>query len=186
MDFLWGWVMMSRENQEKQVQEQQIKASSSDDTIAINFSSLGKQMVSFLEKYSLVFLILISLLLSVYIRMAPVYLPLAYDVARGNVDASIKSLIAGKVQEQYPQLPEANKQQLVEQGFAEVKAKGEFNFNNQQYNIDELTKQTAEELRKNFQNEDGHTYLLDIDTYYFSGQARNYVEHGFEEDVEVD
>lgn len=162
------------------------KQHSTGDALTINLPELWQQAVLFVKKYHIVLLLLIPLFLSVYIRMTPLYLPATDDFAQQNVENSIRSLIAGKINAEYPQLPEANKQQLVEQGLTEVKQRGEFTFQDQRYVIKDLTQQASDELKMQFQNEDGHTYLLDIDTYYFARQARNYVEHGFEEDAELD
>jgi hypothetical protein len=94
----------------------------SDDEFSIDLSSLRtffKKIASGRNKaWLMVILILIPIFFSVYFRMYSYYLPVTDDWAFNNIYNSVRSQVSGQINQQYPNLPAPNKNQLIdEQGF---------------------------------------------------------------------
>ena len=123
-------------------------------------------------KYGSWLLILIPIFLSIFFRMTPAYLPITDDWAADSVENSLKSQITQQINGQYPNLPQTNKQDLVNQEYESyVKAnKGQ---------IEQQIEQTSQYFKTQMQDEDGQTYLLAIDPWLWAGYTRNYIENGY-------
>ena len=52
--------------------------------------------------------------------------------------------------------------------------------------IEQQTKQLSNDFKKHFQDEDGQTYLLAIDPYYYMRTVENSLDHGYGADKIVD
>jgi len=116
-------------------------------------------------------LILIAILVSSYFRLQPAYLPITDDWAESSIYSYYKSGISNDIAQQYPNLPEQNRNALVEEEFNNFL---ETNSNQIKLEIDTLSQQYKNE----FQDDTGQTYLLAIDPYYWYAEASNYVEYG--------
>ncbi len=153
--------------------------------ISIDFGKIALKIWTWCKANYLIFLILIPILLSIYIRIQPVYLPAIDNAAEANIRSSIQQSITDQVNAQYPNLPEENKQKIVQQQLDTIYAAGTIDYMGQQIAIEELVKQNAQQLKAQFQDESGLTYLGEIDPWYFYRLAENYLEHGYEGDVEI-
>jgi len=120
--------------------------------------------------------ILIAGFLSVYLRMMPAYLPATDDWARNSVYNSIRSQVRSGINQQYPNLPDANKDSLVEVEFKKL-------LKSQKGPIEQQVKGTSEFFKSNLKNEKGTTYLLAIDPYYWYRYSRNVIERGTTGDI---
>lgn len=148
------------------------KESSEVDEIQVNWSKI----TDFFKKYGVVFLALIPIILSIYIRMQPAFLPITDDWATNNVINGIRSQIRNAIDQQYPNLPNANKNALVDTELQKVirENKGQ---------IDEQIKAASRFFKSLFQDEDGKNYMPDIDPYYWVRYAQNIVENGHPGDI---
>lgn len=153
--------------------------------LAIDFQSIVQKTYFWMKKNYVIFLLLIPILLSISIRIQPAYLPLLDDSAENNVYNSIKGSVEQTIAAQYPHLPDANKQALVLQKMEELYAQGTIDFYGQQVSIAELVEENARQLKEQFQDDTGLTYLGEIDPWYFYRLAENYLEHGYEGDIEI-
>ncbi|PIO03351.1 hypothetical protein COT48_05300 [Candidatus Woesearchaeota archaeon CG08_land_8_20_14_0_20_47_9] len=142
------------------------------DEVSIDFKAIGQ----FLLKYKTVILLLIPLILCVYLRMIPADAPYTEEWARTSVADYYKSQIRAQINEQYPNLPDANKNALVEEEFQRLQ-KG------QGQTMDQQIKQTADYYRSVLQDENGNYYMPDIDPYYWFRYAKNILEHGHPGDI---
>ncbi len=148
------------------------KTAESEEEIAVNW---GKA-VDFFKKYGIVFIALIPIILSIYIRMQAGFLPITDNWAADSVINSIKSQIRAGIDQQYPNLPDANKNALVDTELQKVFAQ-----NRQQ--IDQQVKATSDYFKSFFQEENGKNYMPDIDPYYWFRYAKNIVERGHPGDI---
>jgi len=118
-----------------------------------------------------VFLIFIAMWFSTHYRMYPADLPFAENAARQSIDQSINQQVELQISQQYPNLPTAEKQQLINVEVAKVKeaykADLETNVQNQ-----------AAMIRSQLQDDSGQTYLLAIDPYLWYGHTKNYLDCG--------
>ncbi|RMF06660.1 hypothetical protein D6764_01745 [Candidatus Woesearchaeota archaeon] len=129
--------------------------------------------------YRLIILIAIPMLLSIFLRAQPLYLPITDDWAQRNVESYYKNQISQQINQLYPNLPDANKNALIESEFIKVKQQ-------QAQEIQQQAKDLSKEFKSRFQDESGQTYLLAIDPYLFYRHARNYVRYGRPGEVVVD
>ena len=143
-----------------------------DKEIAINWHKIG----DFFKNYSVVFIALIPIILSIYIRMQAGALPITDDWAANSVINGIKSQIKASMDQQYPNLPDANKNALVDTQIQKILSQ-----NKQQ--IEEQVRQTSNYFKSFFQDENGKNYMPDIDPYYWFRYAKNIVEHGHPGDI---
>ena len=157
------------------------------DDIQFNLSGIknifkGNEWAGFWKKYgaavAIIIAILIPMLFSIHFRMYPSNLPATDEWARSSIYNSYRSQIASQINQQYPNLPEANKNALVDQEFEKIiKAQGK--------EIEDQIKGTSDYFKSRFKDDDGQTYLLAIDPYLWYGEARNYLNYGHLGDKKV-
>ncbi len=143
-----------------------------EEDVSVNWS----KVFDFLKTYGVVFIALIPIILSIYVRMQAGYLPFADDWARNSVTNNIRSQITSAIDQQYPNLPDANKNALIDGEIQKVMSQ-----NKKQ--IDDQVKATSDYVKSFFQDESGKNYMPDIDPYYWFRYAKNIVEHGHPGDV---
>lgn len=129
------------------------------------------------NEYTLVaILLIISIFFSIYFRAYPAYLPVTDQWATNSAYNAIKNNIAAQVNQQYPNLPSSNKNQLIDQQMEIV-------FKEQKTQIDQQIKATSEHFRSRLQKDDGQTYLLAIDPYQHLRRAENILKNGHQGDI---
>jgi len=146
----------------------------SQDEIELDLSkiSLSKDsVIAFFKKYGIVFLVLIPVLLSAYIRLIPADLPITDDWAKASVENHYRNQITAQVRQQYPNLPDQNMESLVKQQYAQY-------YQQNRATIQQQIAQTSQQFKSQFQDENGYTYMPDIDPYTYLRYARNYIDHG--------
>ncbi len=143
------------------------KETSSDQEISVNFDSI----VRFLKKYGVVLIVLIPIILSIYVRMQAGLLPFADSWASASVMNEMRAQIASGVEKSYPNLPESNKNEIVNREFQKA-------VDQNRAQIDQRIFATSAYIKSFFQDEQGKNYMPDIDPYYWFRYAKNIVEHG--------
>jgi dolichyl-phosphooligosaccharide-protein glycotransferase len=123
--------------------------------------------------------ILIAIILSSYFRLMPVYLPITDQWAENSVNNFYQQQLRQQIDAQYPNLPQANRDALVQTEFQALVA-GDTG----QFTQDKA--QLSQQFKANFQDENGDTYLLAIDPYLWYSQARNVVNYGHLGDTIID
>ncbi len=111
----------------------------------------------------------------VWMRAQGKDLPITNDWARDTVHNSIRSQLRGSIADQYPHLPDANKNTLVEEQLQQI-------LSQQQASVDTQIEATAGYFRSRFQYEEGgrsYPYMPDIDPYVYVRYAKNYLAHGY-------
>ncbi|MCX6709103.1 MAG: FKBP-type peptidyl-prolyl cis-trans isomerase [Candidatus Woesearchaeota archaeon] len=142
---------------------------------------------SFVEKHALLFALLAILLLQfapngdgkypwggVWMRMQVQNLPFADSAAASTVENYITQQVSSQVQQNYPNLPEANRQKVVDD------LKKKFKDENK-VQLEQETKNVAQEIREHYQYDANGTkflYMPDIDPYFYLRFARNLLETG--------
>jgi asparagine N-glycosylation enzyme membrane subunit Stt3 len=133
--------------------------------------NLWKITKSFFLTYGVIFLLIIPIILSVFLRMTPAYLPITDEWAKMTIDNSVKNSLASEINSQFPNMGATERQNLINQQFNELVASDQETYNSQ---INSISSQFKSEL----QMDDGQTYLLAIDPYYWLYYARNILDHG--------
>jgi asparagine N-glycosylation enzyme membrane subunit Stt3 len=150
---------------------------SEDDAVAIDFSGIknffSANGVS-MQKWIMILLLLIPIIFTIVIRLSPAQLAATDDWARSSVNNYYKNSIAQQVDQQYPNLPAAQKDTLLNQQFTEFEKTNKAQ-------IDQQVAQTSEYFKTGFRYEENNktwTFLGDLDSYFWLRQARNLRDHG--------
>ncbi|MBD3202920.1 hypothetical protein GF327_01390 [Candidatus Woesearchaeota archaeon] len=141
--------------------------SKKDDEIDIDTDKL----IQITKKYGTFLVVLIPLFINIYFRLHPHYLPITDDFAQQSVYNSIKNDITNQINQQYPNLPAENKKAMVNERFEVV-------LSQQKNDIQKAILQNSEYLKSKFKDENGYTYLGDIDSYFYMRHAKNIIEKG--------
>lgn len=133
-----------------------------------------KSAIKFFKRYSTIFLILIPVLITIYLRLQPMQLPMTDDWAENTVHNYYKNQIASQINQQYPNLPNTNKEALIEAEFEKF----------MQENRDMLDQQismTSQGFKDRMMYDSGdskYVYLGDIDSYFWLREVRKLNNNG--------
>lgn len=116
-------------------------------------------------------LILIPLVVSFSLRMAPASLPVTDSWASSAVYNRIKASLGQEINQQYPNLPDAQKQELLTNMFTKM-------LQERRDDIQGSIEKTSQYFKERLKNANGSTYLLAIDPYTYFRRARNILEKG--------
>lgn len=130
-----------------------------------------KKLFEFFAKHHTIFLLLIPLFLSIFIRIQPAYLPVTDEWAKNAVFDSMRSQIRSQINQQYPNLPDQNKDALVENELQKV-------IQQQKAQVEQQIKGTSNFFKSKLQDDSGQTYLATIDPYYWLRYSQNILENG--------
>lgn len=149
----------------------------------IDFSKIKKIFhYKHLNLVILLVLLIIPILLTVYIRLQPQYLPATDNWAINSVHNYYKNSITQQINSQYPNLPQQQKDSLVNDQFnAFLKTNKD--------QMDTQITETSNYFKTGFQyTENGHTYtfLGDLDSYFYLRQSRNIQDKGMVCDAVID
>jgi len=139
-----------------------------EDEVAIDW----KKTLLFFKKHSILFLIIIPLFFSVFMRIQPVYLPMTDRWAEDSIINSLKSQVQTAIDQQYPNLPEQNRDELVNTELQKI-------MKEQKSQIDQRIKGASDFFKSRLKDDDGNTYLLAIDPYFWMRHSKNVAEKGY-------
>jgi len=155
----------------KNIFKRSSKETTSDEDIAIDF----KKIRNFISEHRVVLLLLILLIipisLSVFLRIQPAILPITDQWATDSVINNLRSQIRGQINQQYPNLPDQNRNALVENELQRM-------LREQRSQIDDQVRATSNFFKSRLQDDTGQTYLLAIDPFFWMRHARNILENG--------
>ncbi len=139
--------------------------------LELKFNS--KKVKEFWKKYylTLVILLLIPMFLAGFFRAYTYDLPITDDWAEQTIMDNIQSQIGNNILQQYPDIDQQTYNNLVSQQ-TNLYVKENSNQINQQIEI------LSNQIKSNFQDDSGQTYLLAIDPYHYYRQAQNVLENG--------
>ncbi len=143
------------------------KETEDEDAIAIDWKKTG----DFVKKYQIVFLLLIPILFSIFLRVQSAYLPITDDWAEDSVINNLRNQVRSQVDQQYPNLPPDNKNDIVEREVNKL-------LKEQKGQIQQQIQGTSNYFKSRLQDDKGQTYLLAIDPWFWMRHARNVLENG--------
>ena len=142
---------------------------------------MGRELLK--NKYFWITLaIIIPLLTSLYLRTYPARLTITKDWARSSVESNIKNSIIEQINKQYPYLPQAQKEELVNKQLKEVEQQYRQEINEQ---INQLASYYKSRFQLEYDKNRSTTYLLAIDPYTYYRYTRNYLDHGHAGDIKI-
>lgn len=130
-----------------------------------------KKIWEFIVKYRAFFIILFAVLVMFNFRNFPNELPVTDDWARQSVYNYYKGQVAGQISQQYPNLPDANRNTLIEDQFRNY-------YNQNKAGVEQQVTQTSQYFKQHLKDDKGYTYLADIDSYFWLRQAENVLKRG--------
>ncbi len=117
------------------------------------------------------FLILLAFGTSVYLRTMPLHLPITEEWAGSTVTNFYRNQLQQQAQQQFPNLPEQNRQALLQKEWEKFSQENQQLLQNQ---IRELSLQ----YKNQFRDDNGTPYLLGIDPYHYYRQTFNVLTYG--------
>ncbi|MGM5482427.1 MAG: STT3 domain-containing protein [Nanobdellota archaeon] len=154
-----------------------------------NFSG-NKGLLSFFSKNRVIILvlsfILLSIIFSVHYRSYPSDLPMTQDLAENSIKNMVKNNIASQAKSKYPNLPQDQLKEIINKQTSSVLSQGQLNYQGQTIQIDQIVQQQSNYFKEKLKHDDGNTYLLAIDPYYYYRHTRNYLIEGNEWGAEHD
>jgi asparagine N-glycosylation enzyme membrane subunit Stt3 len=166
-----------KEHKQEEKSSRSHRSEKSDEFSFSSFKFLTNKKV--LTVLSIIFLLVIAFGTSWYFRTRTLDLPVTRDWAENNVAQYYKQQIRSQVDKQYPNLPVASKNPIVESEYVKFyatnKAAIEANVNDAQ-----------KFFLSNLQDDHGLTYILNIDSFYFFRRAELIVNTGHYYDTLVD
>ncbi len=152
-----------------------------DEEVSIDFSKVKKLFSSqfwkgypLVWKYVWVLLVIIPLVLSVSVRMQSADMPVTDAWAKNTVYNYYQNSVAQQVNNQYPNLPQAQRDQIIAQEFQKL-------LSSQGAMLDQQVRETSAYFRSTYEyevNGTSYVYMPDIDPYHYLDLARNYLDHG--------
>ncbi len=139
--------------------------------ISLDFKGIANFFVQNKKWLIPLFIILLTFSVSFYFRTMPQRMPIAEEWAENSVYSFYKNQLNSQILSQYPNLPEANRNTMVEKQFNEIlKTNGEA--------IKQQIKGGAEQYRNFFRDDAGTLYLLGIDPWHYYRMVSNVLEYG--------
>ncbi len=140
-----------------------------------------KKVGEFWKKYHLtiIVLLLIPIFLAGFFRAYTYDLPVTDNWAEQTVISNIEAQIQQNILQQYSDIDQQSLNNLVKQQLNLYLSENKAEVNSQ---IEQFSKQ----IKSQYQDESGQTYLLAIDPYHYFRQAENIIEHGHVGDELVD
>lgn len=126
-----------------------------------------------------ILLFVVPLLICLFLRVTPYYIPIADQWAHQTVYNSLQAQVYSRLQSSYPGLGPQELQDVVKEEVNKV-------IQEQGAELAQAEQQTAEAFRNRLRNDNGTTYLLAIDPYYYLRNAQNILEHGYEADIKTE
>lgn len=123
------------------------------------------------KTYITLLLILIPVLLTIYVRTLNMSWPITDEWAQSTVLNYYQNQMRQQVTQQYPNLPAANREQLVQENVQQFMKQNKAQ-------VDQQIASTSADMKAFFQDENGFPYMPDIDTYAHLRYVRNLVEKG--------
>jgi len=125
-----------------------------------------------------VILVFLVLFISYDIRSGPITLDGLDKRIEANTYSQIQNMITQNIDQQYPDLNQVYKQELIQKEYQKVLDTGEYELNNQSIIVSDIVTQNSQNVKNQFKAENGQTYLNAIDPYYFLGISTNYYKNG--------
>ncbi len=178
-----------KEEREK-ITELKKESKEDEEIISIDFKGIIKRVKNIIDKHPAAIILILLLVLQflpnagflpwggVWMRLTTKDLPITDDWAISTVYNYYKGQIASSVNQQYPNLPDARKNQIVEEEFQKL-------LKSQKDQILQQIGEASNAFKSQFQyelNGKTYTYMPDIDPYAFLRYTRNLIEKGSYED----
>ncbi len=155
--------------------EENLNDNNSED-VKLDFSGVKKFFKRIdMEAFVVTMLVLSCMILVLYIRMLPAALVVTDDWAANTIQQNIKGQVSAQVDAEFPALPQQNRDDLIAKRTTEFTTlhKAEIVQAEQQ-----ISEQYKSYMRYTAEDGQQHTYLGDLDSYFWLRYTRNVLHHG--------
>jgi len=142
-----------------------------DDELSVDFSKITTFAKTNAKWIIPALFILIAMFASVYLRTMPLRMSITDEWADNTVNNFYQNQVTAQINQQYPNLPQQNRDALVQNELQKLKEKNKDQVNND-------IKQVSQQYKDQFRDDQGTLYLLGIDPYYFYRQTEYRLENG--------
>ena len=150
------------------------------------FSVDFKKIIGFFDKNKKylvpILIIFIAIFFSVHLRLYSLSLPVTEEWANGNIVNFNKQVISAQVNQLYPNLPDQNKNKLVNDELQNLLNLGQVYVPGpeglQQVSYKDALREYSKSFKSRLQDDSGQTYLLAIDPYFWMRHANNVIKNG--------
>jgi dolichyl-phosphooligosaccharide-protein glycotransferase len=147
----------------------------------LEFKFNSKKIIEFWKKYylTIIVLLLIPMFLAGFFRAYTYDLPITESWAEQTVVGNIQAQVGNNILQQYPEIDQQTYNNLITQQTNLYLKENSAQINQQ---INSLSQQ----IKSQYQDDSGQTYLLAIDPYHYYRQAQNILENGHVGDEIID
>jgi len=117
-------------------------------------------------------LLLVAFFSSVYLRSMTSYLPVTDSWAKSSINSQIRAQISGQVANAYPNLPDANRNEIIDEQLDKFWKENSNQIAGQKAQLSQFYK-------SHLKNDDGQTYLLEMDPWFWMRFTQNILDHGY-------
>jgi len=152
--------------------KENVPSSHKEEELSLDLSKLGVTLKNNVKWLIPLACILIAVFASVYLRTMPERLPITDDWAQNTVFNYYKNNVATQINQQYPNLPDTNKNVLIEKEWQKF-----YDQNKDKLNNDIV--QVSKQYKDQFKDDQSTLYLLGIDPWHYYRQSSYALENGY-------
>ncbi len=168
----------------KRKKPQKNQKENTNDEITINTDAIlkqGRKITKKAQEYTknkyikaawILILIIALITITAYVRLGPANLPITEEWAKSTIESNVKSALEQQIRAGQPNLPDASVQRLINEQYAEY-------YNANKDEIETEKTRLTNQYKAQLQNDNGMTYLLGIDEYFFYSMAKWYQKNGY-------
>jgi len=162
---------LTKKEKSKNTPQNNFKENKEDEEISFEFNKITIFCKNNSKWLIPLIFILIALFTSTHFRMMSSDLPITDEWAENTVNNFYKQQITQAINQQYPNLPQANREVLISKELQK-------NLIENKEQVYKDIKQLSQQYKANFKDEKGDTYLLAIDPYLWYSETKNVINHG--------
>ena len=141
-----------------------------EEEISLDFTKITKFYKKNSKTIITIALLIIPIFLAIFFRAYPYSIPITDEWAENTIHNDLKNSILTQINQQYPNLPDANKNRLVNEEFENL-------LKENKAQIEPQIEQLSNYFTSRFQDDSGQTYLLAIDPYFYWRHVDHYLEN---------
>jgi len=141
-----------------------------EEEISLDFTKITKFYKKNSKTIITIALLIIPIFLAIFFRAYPYSIPITDEWAENTIHNDLKNNILTQINQQYPNLPDANKNRLVNEEFENL-------LKENKAQIEPQIEQLSNYFTSRFQDDSGQTYLLAIDPYFYWRHVDHYLEN---------
>ncbi len=150
---------------------------------SFSFKDFDKKKIAFILP---IIFILIASIVAFELRSGPADLDGLYNNVERNVYNQVEQIIRQSIEDENTFQTSPQRDRLVKERLDEVRKTGILEIQGQRVDMNAEIDNQFRETKQFFQTDDGYSYLVAIDPYFFFKTSENVLEHGFPGDTIIE